>query len=359
MKFVRLEKIKYLLGLVIFSIVFSANISYIQASYSAGTLVSMTNGARAENGLGALSTNSALASAAYAKAQDILADDYFAHNAPDGKTPWDFINESGYSYAYAGENLGIGYTGASELFSAWMNSSTHRENILNPNYREIGIAVVSGEYEGVETIVVVSEFGATQEDLSSQVESSSATSQPATADSSPTNQTSVPAATNQDEVKTFEFVKDKSGFSPKSIFAGEEIELRVTISGNVKTLEAQILDQKINLLETGSVTGSDQEKTYTIKQKIENKGLSEVKIVGMDQAGNSNSLALGDLEVKETVISKGQNEDNIGLIGGFKESLKDNWLIYTLSVFLLVLSVAGYLVYRKTKFNDLLASWRF
>src|SRR3990172_9929587 len=105
------------------------------ASYSAGTLVDLTNSARAQSGLGSLSTNAQLTSAAYAKAQDMLDNDYFAHTSPAGKTPWDFIIGNGYAYLYAGENLAIGYTDANELFSSWMASATHRENILNSNFR--------------------------------------------------------------------------------------------------------------------------------------------------------------------------------------------------------------------------------
>ena len=136
---------KFIFGAVFISLVLF-NFSLARADYSASTLVSMTNSARAREGLGALTTNSQLASAAYAKVQDMLANQYFAHTSPAGKTPWDFIKEAGYNYTYAGENLAIGYTDANELFSAWMASDTHRQNILNSNFQQIGIAVISGTF---------------------------------------------------------------------------------------------------------------------------------------------------------------------------------------------------------------------
>jgi hypothetical protein len=248
------------IGIVIFLASF-ANFSYAKA-YSAGDLVSLTNSARARNGLGALSTNSALTSAAYAKAEDMLNDDYFAHTSPDGTTPWDFIHNSGYSYAYAGENLAIGYSDASELFSAWMASATHRENILNPNYREVGIAVVSGTYEGAETVVVAQEFGAQESTGSEQVASEATPA--ATQSSSGEGQTnlSTPAnsQTSTSGSQTFQLIKDKSNFKPQAIFTGEEVTFQVTVSGEVQSLEVQLFDKKINILETGSVSG-DQEKT--------------------------------------------------------------------------------------------------
>lgn len=345
--------IKYTLGIIIFSSALIFNVSIAQASYSGETLVSMTNSARGQNGLGALSTNSALASAAYAKASDILSKDYFAHNSPDSKTPWDFINEAGYTYAYAGENLGIGYTDASELFSAWMNSPTHRENILNSNFREIGIAVVSGEFQGVETIVAVQEFGAAEENAQ-QVAAQTSTAEPTTSNAPQTN-----TSPNANQAKNFDFVKDKSNFAPKSIFAGEDVEFKVTISGEVKTLEAETAEKKFNLLETGSLTSAGQEKTYILKQKIENVGTTEVKIIGVDKNGNSDSLTLGSLEVRPTVIAKGQTQTDSGLLAGFKEFFQANWLVYTIFLGVIASAVIGYLIYRKTRFNNLLASWRF
>lgn len=357
----QIKTIKYLFGLVIFSSTLIINVSTARA-FSAGTLVSMTNDNRSQNGLGALATNSALTSAAYAKANDILERDYFAHNSPDGKTPWDFINESGYSYAYAGENLAIGYTSASELFSAWMASATHRDNILNINFREIGVAVVSGEFQGVDTIVAVQEFGAAQgastENSSEQVASQEANPEDEVQPSESTEPTPASPA-NESQSKGFEFVKEKSDFSPKTIFAGEEITFTVTITGEVKTLEAQVFDTKYNILETSSLTGSE-EKTYILKQKITNDGSSEVRVIGVDKNGNSEAVSLGALESKQKVLVKEQTqEDSGGFIAGFKESLRNYWLIYTVIFCGLILAIAVYFISKKSRFENLLTSWRF
>ena len=345
--------IKFIFGTFLgFSVLI--NFSYVQAAFSSGTIVSSTNSARAQNGLGALSTNSALASAAYAKAQDILANDYFAHNSPDGKTPWDFINQSGYTYAYAGENLAIGYSDASELFSAWMASATHRDNILNPNFREIGVAVVSGEYQGAETIVTVQEFGATAESAAATSPEQVASETAGTTESTPSSESS-PEAGNIP--KTFEFVKDKTEFSPKSIFAGEEGTFKVTFSGEVKTLEAEAFDQKFNLLESSTVTGT-KEKTYTLKQKIETDGKDEVKIVAKDKNGKSETLSLGTLEVKKKVIAKNETQQKTGLIAGFKENFTQNWPIYAIVLAAIALAFGSYILMKRNRFK-LLPSWRF
>jgi hypothetical protein len=73
----------------------------------------------------------------------------FAHyyQSPQGQMdPWQFIINSGYQYLYAGENLGKDFSSAEKLVTAWMNSPLHRDNLLNPNYSEIGVAVIEGPY---------------------------------------------------------------------------------------------------------------------------------------------------------------------------------------------------------------------
>lgn len=126
---------------------------------TANTLVDMANISRSEEGLNQLTVNDKLTRAAVAKGQDMVENSYFAHISPSGKTPWDFINAQNYNYVFAGENLSIGYTNDTELHDAWMNSPSHRENIMNKNYSEIGVAVIKGKYQGSNTTFVVQMFG--------------------------------------------------------------------------------------------------------------------------------------------------------------------------------------------------------
>ncbi len=122
-------------------------------------VIDLTNKEREKQGLAPLVLNTTLSQAALAKAADMFQDQYWSHFAPDGKTPWDFMKESKYVYTVAGENLARDFMHTEDMMKAWMNSPTHKENIVNSKYKEIGIAVVDGELEGVETTLVVQMFG--------------------------------------------------------------------------------------------------------------------------------------------------------------------------------------------------------
>lgn len=129
------------------------------SAISASTLIAYTNQDRAANGLGTLTTNSILTAAAYAKGNDMLQKDYWAHFGPNGESPWQFIAGAGYAYIHAGENLAKGFSTSEGVHQAWMASPTHRANILSGNYTEIGIAVLEGTLQGSNTILVVQMFG--------------------------------------------------------------------------------------------------------------------------------------------------------------------------------------------------------
>lgn len=122
-------------------------------------VIVLANNARAKAGLPPLTENAKLADAARAKAGDMLKNDYFAHTSPDGIAPWNWIKQAGYQYQAAGENLAINFDTAKEQHSAWMKSATHRANIMNGQYREIGVAIVKGKIDGQESLVTVEFFG--------------------------------------------------------------------------------------------------------------------------------------------------------------------------------------------------------
>lgn len=122
-------------------------------------VVELTNQERARLGLPGVTLNATLSQAALAKGQDMMTDQYWAHTAPDGKQPWDFIRVAGYGYQVAGENLARDFSTTTDMMGAWMASPTHRANIANQKYKEIGVAVIDGKLQGYDTTLVVQMFG--------------------------------------------------------------------------------------------------------------------------------------------------------------------------------------------------------
>ncbi len=123
-------------------------------------VIKLTNDERDDVAKVPLRRNPVLERAAQMKAQHMAKNEYFSHYSPDGTSPWYWFDQAGYIYAHAGENLAIHFTDSTEVVDAWMKSPTHRENIVNGNFTEIGVGTAKGEYEGYETVYVVQLFGA-------------------------------------------------------------------------------------------------------------------------------------------------------------------------------------------------------
>ena len=124
-------------------------------------LIRLTNQTRVANGVGALRESVVLDKSAKLKAQNMFAEDYWAHIAPSGKSPWYWFDQAGYVYTLAGENLARDFQTSQGVIDGWMNSPTHRANMLAPGYKDIGMAVVNGVLGGHETTLVVQHFGTT------------------------------------------------------------------------------------------------------------------------------------------------------------------------------------------------------
>ena len=141
---------------VLFSINLPPNIFF--ADITKSVLQTSLNQTRQSLGLNPLAENQKLNAAAQLKAENMVQNQYFNHVSPTGVTPWFWFLKAGYQYKYAGENLAIGFYDSEEVFNAWLNSPSHKANILNPNYTEVGTAVLGG-FGQANTIVVVQEFG--------------------------------------------------------------------------------------------------------------------------------------------------------------------------------------------------------
>ncbi len=122
-------------------------------------IVQLTNAERQKVGKSTLKVNSKLATAARRKGEDMLAHDYFAHISPSGVTPWFWMQQQNYTYQVAGENLAIDFVEAEDVVAAWIASPSHKDNMLHSSYTETGVAVVTGEFQGGTSTIVVHMFG--------------------------------------------------------------------------------------------------------------------------------------------------------------------------------------------------------
>lgn len=134
-------------------------------------LLRLHNEARQEHGLSALCVQENLMTAARAHSEDMIERDFYAHESPEGDTPGDRISRTGYPFAIYGENISRmtkPYGGEptkddlQQVFIGWMESPGHRQNLLNPAFREVGIGVSTGTYtpEAGSTAMYTVDFGA-------------------------------------------------------------------------------------------------------------------------------------------------------------------------------------------------------
>lgn len=126
---------------------------------TAQKVLAATNAYRVKNNLSPLTLNSSLTQSATAKANDMFTKGYWAHNSPDGTSPWQFFKDVNYKYSFAGENLAKDFYDTQGLMDAWINSPTHKANLVGDKYQEIGIGVVNGTLNGYKTTLVVQHFG--------------------------------------------------------------------------------------------------------------------------------------------------------------------------------------------------------
>lgn len=138
--------------------------SVYSSAISMSNIAALTNASREALGIPPLSVSETLNEAATKKAQDMLQNAYFAHTSPFGVTPWSWFRDVGYAYEVAGENLAVHFSSAEDVHAGWLASPSHKKNILDPRFTEIGIGIARGEFESYDTTFVVELFAAPKEE---------------------------------------------------------------------------------------------------------------------------------------------------------------------------------------------------
>lgn len=123
-------------------------------------ILAAVNAERKKVGAPPLKPNARLDQAAQRHAQDMLARHYFAHESPEGKTVRERAREAGYDWRAIGENIAEGQLSVAEVMDTWMHSPGHRRNILDPNYRDLGVGLALGPSGNEWQVEWVQVFGA-------------------------------------------------------------------------------------------------------------------------------------------------------------------------------------------------------
>jgi hypothetical protein len=125
------------------------------------SLLEHTNIERQKNNIPGLQEDLLLEKAAQAKADDMQKRNYWAHQTPEGKDPWIFIATVGYNYAKAGENLAYGFNDSKTIIDGWLNSPSHRKNMLDTTFSEVGFGIASSQNFNGDgpAIIVVAMYG--------------------------------------------------------------------------------------------------------------------------------------------------------------------------------------------------------
>ncbi|MEN9881119.1 MAG: hypothetical protein RLZZ308_302 [Candidatus Parcubacteria bacterium] len=129
------------------------------ATIATSVLVDLANESRLAYNQPVLTRNPTLDAAATLKATDMVTEGYFAHDSPKGLTPWHWLSLVGYNFLYAGENLAVNFSESRDVQKAWMDSPTHKANLLNGHFKEIGMAAMEGSHKGNKSIFIVQMFG--------------------------------------------------------------------------------------------------------------------------------------------------------------------------------------------------------
>lgn len=120
-------------------------------------LLDATNAQRQSFNKSLLVLNDHLNKAAQTKAEDMATRNYWNHQTPDGRAPWDFIEQTGYKFQKAGENLAYGFSTSTTTIVGWMNSESHKNNMLDNAFTDAGFGIANMpnyQNQGPQTIVV-------------------------------------------------------------------------------------------------------------------------------------------------------------------------------------------------------------
>lgn len=283
------------------------------ATDQAQKIISLTNEIRTNLKLEPLKENKVLSEAAYDKVQDMIIGQYFAHvnSKNQGLKYW--LSKANYNYITAGENLAMGFAEPQDVVNAWQNSKTHYQNIINPSFKEIGVALDSGQYEGYDTTFVAQFFAlpskmAVKEVLPLPEVSTAATSTGLTAETTTISKTEVSetvATTSNSVVSNAPEIKT--------------VDVEATATPEVSNILKEVLGQVVEsqpLIDFKPMASSTNAIT-------ENK--IELTFADEDQNEQQKRIVMADGYLVDGVIKAEINFANNTLLLQPDDSIKNRW----------------------------------
>ncbi|MHA5054352.1 CAP domain-containing protein [Streptomyces sp. SD15] len=119
----------------------SASEAAAPASDAVAQVVSLVNSERSKAGCSPVTLNAKLSKAAQDHSADMASHSNMSHTGSDGSDPAQRITAAGYTWSTYGENVAYGYSSPEEVMAGWMSSPGHKENILNCDFKEIGVGL--------------------------------------------------------------------------------------------------------------------------------------------------------------------------------------------------------------------------
>ncbi|MFA4937331.1 MAG: CAP domain-containing protein [Patescibacteria group bacterium] len=273
--------------------------SLFSSAITSQNIIALTNQTRINLGLSELKPNDKLAIAAQAKAKDMLQNQYFAHTSPSGITPWNWIKDAGYIYRSAGENLAVYFFTAESVNDGWMASPTHKANIVNSSFSDIGIGITMGTFEGYDTTLVVQMFGTPLAVASQPANLVVATTPP-----------SVPTLVNEPEVNT-------NNSANGQVEAAESVD-QLFVTEPIKVVEEPlVINEPITEPEIVTEPETDQ---VVAEPKPENVVLDSGVVVNdaslkVQQLNNEYKIYLQIEKAKSAVVHLAEQTSNLELSG--------------------------------------------
>lgn len=220
-------------------------------------IIALTNSLRESLSIDPLTENHKLDQAAIKKVDDMLINQYFAHLSPQNFDLEHFLKLASYTnYISVGENLAMGYDNASEVMAAWKKSPTHYSNLVDPNFKEIGVALAGGTYKDRDTVFTAQYFGLPQANISVPAPKVAVKKQIDKVFKPGEKAVLAETAAPKPAIKDAKIIID----SPAGVKNDKVIKVEATLPAETKTANLRVLDNNIALTPVSAATGTAESK---------------------------------------------------------------------------------------------------